>query len=34
MLLDGNGLDLSDWRNAVSVSGKKTNLDECLNFVK
>ena len=34
MLLDGNGLDLSDWRNAVSVSGKKTNLDEVLKFVK
>lgn len=34
MLLDGNGLDLSDWRNAVSASGKKTNLDEVLKFVK
>ena len=34
MLLDGNGLDLSDWRNAVSVSEKKTNLDEVLKFVK
>lgn len=34
MLLDGNGLDLSDWRNAISSSAKKTNLDEILKFVK
>ena len=34
MLLDGNGLDLSDWRNAISSSAKKTNLDEILQFVK
>ncbi|WP_303919540.1 bifunctional aspartate kinase/homoserine dehydrogenase I [Treponema berlinense] len=34
MLLDGNGLDLSDWRNAISSSAKKTSLDEILQFVK
>ena len=34
MLLDGNGLDLSDWRNGISSSAKKTNLDEILKFVK
>ncbi len=34
MLLDGNGLDLTDWRQKVAASGKKTNLDEILKFVK
>ena len=34
MLLDGNGLDLSDWRQNVRKSPLKTNLDEILNFVK
>ncbi len=34
MLLDGNGLDLTDWRSKVKASGKKTNLDEILKFVK
>lgn len=34
MLLDGNGLDLSDWRNAISSAAKKTSLDEILQFVK
>lgn len=35
MLLDGNGLDLSDWRSGISSSAaKKTSLDEILQFVK
>jgi len=34
MIIDGNGIDLSNWRTAVENSGKSTNLDEILKFVK
>ncbi|MDD7460844.1 MAG: bifunctional aspartate kinase/homoserine dehydrogenase I [Treponema sp.] len=34
MVFDAEGLDLSDWRNLVKSKGKKTNLDEILEFVK
>ncbi len=34
MIFDAEGLDLSDWRNEVKASGKKTNLDEIIEFVK
>ncbi len=34
MLLDANGLDLSNWRSDIENSGKKTNLDEILEFVR
>jgi aspartokinase/homoserine dehydrogenase 1 len=35
MIIDGNGIDLSkDWREEIKKSGKKTNLDEILDFVK
>lgn len=34
MIMNENGLDLSDWRNDVAKNGKPTNLDEILEFVK
>ena len=35
MIIDGNGIDLNnDWREQVRKSGKKTNLDEIIDFVK
>lgn len=34
MILDGNGLDLSCWRESLQKSDKKSNLDEILKFVK
>ncbi len=35
MIIDANGIDLSgDWREAVRKSGKTTNLDEIIEFVK
>ncbi len=34
MIFDAEGLDLSDWQNLVKEKGKKTNLDEILEFVK
>ncbi len=34
MIIDGNGIDLSDWRKTVDASDKKTSLDEILEFVK
>lgn len=34
MILDGNGVNLETWRDDVKKSGKKTNLDEILEFVK
>lgn len=34
MLLDGNGVNLSNWREDVLKSGRKANLDEVIEFVK
>ncbi|MBQ0050684.1 MAG: bifunctional aspartate kinase/homoserine dehydrogenase I [Treponema sp.] len=34
MLLNGDGIDLSTWRDDIKKSGKKTNLDEILDFVR
>ena len=34
MILDGNGINLNTWRDDVKKSGKSTNLDEILAFVK
>lgn len=34
MLLNGDGIDLSTWRDEIKKSNKKTNLDEILDFVK
>ncbi|MBQ3966567.1 MAG: bifunctional aspartate kinase/homoserine dehydrogenase I [Treponema sp.] len=34
MLLDGNGLDLSNWREDSKKTTKKANVDEILQFVK
>ncbi len=34
MIFDADGLDLSDWREEVKAKGKKTNLDEIIEFVK
>lgn len=34
MIMDANGLDLTDWRNDVAEKGKLTNLDEIIQFVK
>jgi len=34
MVVSSEGLDLSDWRNLLDKEGKKTNLDEILDFVK
>ena len=33
MILDGNGINLDAWRDEIQRSGKKTNLDEILEFV-
>ena len=35
MIIDSNGIDLTgDWRQKIRDSGKKTNLDEILDFVR
>ncbi|MCQ2249038.1 MAG: bifunctional aspartate kinase/homoserine dehydrogenase I [Treponema sp.] len=34
MIFDAEGLDLSDWREEVKAKGKKTNLDEIIEFVR
>ena len=33
MIIDGNGINLSSWRDEIKKSGKMTNLDEILEFV-
>ncbi len=34
MIFDANGINLKDWREQVKSKGKKTNLDEILDFVR
>ncbi len=34
MILDGNGLDLTNWRETLKNSSKKSNLDEILEYVQ
>lgn len=34
MIFSADGIDLSDWRNLVKKEGKKTNVDEIIEFVK
>ncbi len=34
MIFDGNGINLATWREDIKKSGKKTNLDEILEFVE